>query len=226
MSTPTLFDFQQLLDIQAKPTCDRSNDNERSSSTKDTAQHKRHPNSNPLLVLSVLRRTLSTNALSTHTLPLTKIFKRTRLKICYNCLTNSLLKTDNPSKMRCQEPNCGASHHTSLRTQLRKAIRNVNKQNPSTDEKSVSSKLIYKLTTTIQARQRSVHPRVKTNPPDNHSLTPPPSTNFLKKSAGEFGHSSRSNSTAAKHLFSPLPMNHHHNQLPPTFWNITGMMKK
>ena len=45
MSTPILLDFQQWLDVQAEvletidPTCDRSNDNERSSSTtaqKDT----------------------------------------------------------------------------------------------------------------------------------------------------------------------------------------------
>ena len=70
-----------------------------------------------------------------------KLQKVQDLKLCYNCLSNSLLKTDCPSKFDAKnEPNCGASHHTSLHTQLRKDLRNVNKKNPSTDKKSVSSK--------------------------------------------------------------------------------------
>ena len=62
------------------------------------------------------------------------------LMLCYNCLSNSHLKPDCPSKIRCQEPNCGASHHTSLHTHLRKDLRNVNEKNLSTYKKSVSSK--------------------------------------------------------------------------------------
>ena len=69
-----------------------------------------------------------------------KLQKVKDLEVCYNCLSNSHLKTDCPSKIRCQEANCGASHHTSLHTQLRKDLRNVNESNPSTDKKSVSSK--------------------------------------------------------------------------------------
>ena len=55
-------------------------------------------------------------------------------------MSNSHSKPDCTSKIRCQEPNCGASHHTSLHTQLRKDLRNVNEKNLSTHKKSDSSK--------------------------------------------------------------------------------------
>ena len=71
MSTPTLLDFQQWLDIQAKvletlePACDRST----ATNVLPAPPHQRHRKSNPLLAQSVLLRTLSTNAPCTRPLP-------------------------------------------------------------------------------------------------------------------------------------------------------------
>ena len=183
MSTPTLLDFQQWLDIQAKvletlePACDRSNDNESSSSTTAPKTSKIKSLACPICAAPhfVYKCPQYTSASMNE-----KLQKVKDLKLCYNCLGNSHLKPDCPSKIRCQEPNCGASHHTSLHTQLRKDLRNVNEKNLSTYKKSVSSKSDLEKTTPMPERQRNFNaPRIK-NPPDNGSLTPPPSTNFPK----------------------------------------------
>ena len=105
MSTPTLRDFQQWLDIQAKvletlePTCHRSTDNERSSST--TA-----------LKTSIFKAPICPICAAPHfvykcphyaSASLNKKFQKVEdFKLCYNCLSNSHLKTDCASKMRCQ----------------------------------------------------------------------------------------------------------------------------
>ena len=143
MSTPTLLDFQQWLDIQAKvletlePACDRSNDNERSSSTTAPKTSKIKSLACPICAAPhfVYKCPQYTSASMNE-----KLQKVKDLKLCYNCLGNSHLKPDCPSKIRCQEPNCGASHHTSLHTQLRKDLRKVNEKNISTYKNSVSSK--------------------------------------------------------------------------------------
>ena len=143
MSTSTLLNIQQWLDIRAKvletlePTGDRSNNNERSYSTTAPKTSKFKSLACPICAAPhfVYKCTQYASASMNE-----KIQKVRDLKSCYNCLSNSHLKTDCPSNSRCQEPNCGASHHTSLHTQLRKDLRNVNEKNPSTDKKSVSSK--------------------------------------------------------------------------------------
>ena len=182
MSTPTLLDFQQWLDIQAKvletlePACDRSNDNERSSSTTAPKTSKIKSLACPICAAPhfVYKCPQYTSASMNE-----KLQKVKDLKLCYNCLGNSHLKPDCPS-IRCQEPNCGASHHTSLHTQLRKDLRKVNEKNISTYKNSVLANPIYKITTTMPERQRNFNaPRIK-NTPDNRSSTPLPSTNFPK----------------------------------------------
>ena len=157
MSTPTLLDFQQWLDIQAKvletlePACDRSNDKERSSSTAAAKTSKFKSLACPICAAPhfVYKCPQYASASMNEKLQMVK-----DLKLCYNCLSNSHLKLDCPSKIRCQEPNCGASHHTSLHTQLRKDLRNVSEKNHSTYKKSVSSKSDPQKTTTC----RNVNP--------------------------------------------------------------------
>ena len=135
MSTPTLLDFQQWLDIQAKvletlePASDNSNDNERSSSTAAPKLSKIKSLACPICAAPHFVYNCPQYASASINEKLQKVKD---LKVCYNCLRNSHLKPDCPSKIRCQEPNCGASHHTSLHTQLRKDLRNVNEKNLST----------------------------------------------------------------------------------------------
>ena len=135
MSTPTLLDFQQWLDIQAKvletlePANDNSNDNERSSSTAAPKLSKIKSLACPICAAPHFVYNCPQYASASINEKLQKVKD---LKVCYNCLSNSHLKPDCPSKIRCQEPNCGASHHTSLHTQLRKDLRNVNEKNLST----------------------------------------------------------------------------------------------
>ena len=131
MSIPTLLDFQQWLDIQAKvletlePACDRSNDNERSSSTTAPKTSKIKSLACPICASPhfVYKCPQYASASMNEKLQKVKV-----LKLCYNCLSNSHLKPDCPSKIRCQEPNCGASYHTSLHSQLRKDLRNVSQK--------------------------------------------------------------------------------------------------
>ena len=131
------------MDIQAKvletlePVCDRSNGNEHSSSTTAPKTSKIKSLDCPICAAPhfVYKCPLYASASMSE-----KLQKVKDLKFCYNCLSNSHLKPDCPSKIRCQEPNCRASHHTSLHTQLRKDFRNVNEKNLSTYKKSVSSK--------------------------------------------------------------------------------------
>ena len=109
MSTPTLLDFQQWLDIQAKvletlePACERSNDNERSSSTTAPKTSKIKSLACPICAAPhfVYKCPQYTSASMNE-----KLQKVKDLKLCYNCLGNSHLKPDCPSKIRCQEPNC------------------------------------------------------------------------------------------------------------------------
>ena len=84
----------------------------------------------------MLSRTLSTNAPVRIGFHEGKTSKSRRSQVMLQLFRQ--LPLDCPSKIPCQEPNYGASHHTSLHTQLRKD-RIVTKKNPSTDKKSVSS---------------------------------------------------------------------------------------
>ena len=93
-------------------------------------------------------------------------------KLCYNCLSNSHLKPDCPSKIRCREPNRGVSHHTSLHTQLRKAFAMSTKKISRLTKSQFLANPIYKITTTMPERQHNFNaPGIK-NTPDNLSLPP------------------------------------------------------
>ena len=119
-----------------EPTCERSNHNERSSKTTAPKTFKFKSPACPTCAEPHFVYKCPQYASASMKVKLQKVKD---LVLCYNCLGNSHLKTDCPSKIRCQEPNWGASHHTSLHTQLRKGL-TVNKKNPSADKKSISSK--------------------------------------------------------------------------------------
>ena len=101
MSTPTLLDFQRLLDIQAKvletlePASDRSNDNERSSSTAAPKTSKIKSIVCPTCAASHFVYKCPQYASASLNEKLQNVKD---LKLCYNCLSNSDLKPDCPSK--------------------------------------------------------------------------------------------------------------------------------
>ena len=109
MSTPTLLNFQQLLNIQAKvletlePLCNRSNDNEHSSSTAAPKTLKLKSLACPICAaLQFVYKCPQYASASMNE----KLQKVKDLKLCYTCLSNFHLKPDCPSKFRLQEPHC------------------------------------------------------------------------------------------------------------------------
>ena len=108
------------------------------------------------------------------------------LKLCYNCLSNSHLKTkcicslsplqnSMPRTQLWNFPPHLSPHSTPKRpSQSQQKI-------PRLTKGQVLANPIYNLTTKVQERQRHLNaPRIRTKPPDNHNSTQSLSTKFPK----------------------------------------------
>ena len=184
MSTPTLLNFQQWLDFQPKvletlePACDKSNDTERCSSTTAQKTWKFKSLACPSCAAPhfVYKWPPFASAFMNE-----KLQKVKDLKFCYNCLSNSHLKTDCPPKVGAKKPIVELPITPLATLKSEKTIAMSTKVIPQLTKSQFLANPIYKLTTKMQERQRNFNaPTIRLNPPDSLSSTPPPSKNFPK----------------------------------------------
>ena len=118
--------------------------------------HNRHPNSNPLLVLYVLRRILSTNAANTYPFLWTKNFKKSKIS---NFAT---IVWAIPTWKTTDPPNCDANNpNVELPTTRLSTLNSekTSKKIPRLINIQFVANPIYILTTKIQERQRNFNAR-------------------------------------------------------------------